>query len=1048
MRKRRRFVLLLGTLALVLTLTGTALAIDFGDPGVDVEVTDDQAGQLSQFTIVIYLNEELTEGDEDLVWIKFPDEVNITNDTPATTDVLMENTGIVVGPGADNPKAVEYGYFENGPGAMPADNVYTLTVPSEGLHTGEPTTITFYTSAGIRQPMEEGNFCVAVKTSDEMWRTGESIPGGCWDVTGQPVTLYLKRQVPQAQCGFTQLDPIATFNDIQGAVDAAARIWDGLPLLETGDYWPRWNLFEGCPSDVLAASNTDTDRDYRVMPTGVLHGSGVYVGAVIAVEADFDDNDMADVFTETLDIQIPGLTLGSKPNTAGTVENAVIQYGFPGEAYTDIGAKQAGVAIKAGGVSFGESSIAISTDAFGVPSDTFELRGFDLMGWYTNTSAIVVSPTAGMKCVAGVHVYSSTDMVSGTLIAGDIEGTTFSGDFITNNGITANDKVVNLDTGWSVYYDGSVFTLTLPTAGAGTFDVNEYFAEGENYAVFDEISKYECFDARVDIRDNEIHGADLNGIAVYEAAIWVDGNEVYDNGNDGLYLEDLKGCDSVMICDGGGRRLESQLLEISNNQLHDNGALVSTWWTDTSVCFNPEARGGNDSGIDIMSTAYDCGINPFEPEDRLYIHDNLIQANTDAGIWLETDAAATGIRILWNEILDNGAFGLSNEATGDTGYLDGLPAYTEPAGVNEVDVIFRYNEVNGNPAWGVKNWAEGANGVWFNAKENYWNMCENGGGGEKSPLQTCDPPGGPTAGPMACAHMYNQQSEAMGNGDSVSKGVFYNPWLTEQAIEEWDWDMFEHIKPMRICGDADICRYQDMRVYGSDTMWLQKGWNTLAVPLPLDAGYNLLEDIRTLGTFLEDAEGNPKYEVAYQYNNTTGSWDPIIESVIGQDEILAVHGYFIKMAEASRFPVIYGKTMMDLPYYDLKASDGVPMGPDGWNLVGAAYGIDRENNQLGLEETTPNDQGRFAVANPDDPYDPESNMPAYIAFESINKAASTIINPGVAGQFDPFWVGAYLNIGGRMTHVGEAYWVYMKADATLAGFEMAPLFFRDEIPLW
>ena len=335
----------------------------------------------------------------------------------------------------------------------------------------------------------------------------------------------------------------------------------------------------------------------------------------------------------------------------------------------------------------------------------------------------------------------------------------------------------------------------------------------------------------------------------------------------------------------------------------------------------------------------------------------------------------------------------------------------------------------------------------FNAKENYWNYCTDGGGGE-SPLQQSCPPGGPSVGPEPCTHQFNQQSAALGFGDAVDKGTFYNPWLAVNSFE------------LKACGDMpDQCRYQDMRAYGSDSLELQAGWNTLAAPLPLESAYDDLQEISTLGGFLWDHEGDaPLWEVAYQYDNVLGQWDPIDGSE--PDGIEAVHGYFIKInpelaPDGTKFPVIYGKTMMGLPAYDLTAEDG-------WNLVGSAFGIDREwmMSEFG------DDQGRYAVAKCYEPVplqpklngfdcDPEAYMYADDALVSIapdmaGGGARLVTSPGVAGQLEGFWIEPWTVGGdlGQNLYTGQAYWVFMREPGTLAGYEIAPLFFEDPLPLW
>jgi hypothetical protein len=84
--------------------------------------------------------------------------------------------------------------------------------------------------------------------------------------------------------------------------------------------------------------------------------------------------------------------------------------------------------------------------------------------------------------------------------------------------------------------------------------------------------------------------------------------------------------------------------------------------------------------------------------------------------------------------------------------------------------------------------------------------------------------------------------------------------------------------------------------------------------------------------------------------------------------------------------------------------------------------------------------------------------------DNFSNGASLVVNPGVPGQIEPFWARTVQNIynsGGDIDegldgdaaamYTGEAYWVFMREDGTLAGFEMTPLYLDyipGPIPLW
>ena len=1050
-------LVLMAVLAVALVVSAE-IALDFP---ADVDVTANQSGATSQFVIYIDFGEELTEGQEEQVWIKFPDGVNVTNLNPSTTTVEMQNSGILANfpPGRDNPTGLEFGDYPNGPDGVATKNVYTITVPKIGLHTGETTIVTFSMAASIHQPMEEGRYCVAVKTSDEMWRKGDDVPGGCWTVTGQPVKLFLKRQVPLADCGYKQLDAVASFSKIQDALDAAELIWNGEPLEQTGEMWPRWNMFDGCPSDLPMGEN------------------GVYVGAVIEVSADFDGNEVADVYPETLDIQVPGLIIGSYPS--GTVMMAEINALNATAGTTDdpvaIGGTFGAVAIGYGGVTFGESSIGIDTDDFGAISETVDLYGFVVRDAVTDSSGIVVWPHED-DC-DDVYVYSGTTKATGTLQVLETEaplGLTVLLDVTDDVMLGEYDKIVDLKSGWSGYMDPgydysasfpglytTTLILTQPAVDMTKYlTATEFLMDGDKFAAFGRSTKYMCDDARVDIRGNEVTNMDWDGIGVYSASVWVDSNDVHDNGEDGFYGEELRPCGTLAVCDGDGEaRAMSKLLELSNNAFHMNGMSPTPAIFEASGCWNTGAVETPYAGIDIASTVV-CMHEYLTESDFLYIHDNDIYGNMDAGITLQEMAATAGNRILWNDITGNVLYGLYNDAT--YAERDGADFY-EPAGVDEVDVIFRYNDVTEN-LWGVYNnaWTMDLS-VYFNAKENFWNACE-GNGGPASPLQDC-PPGGPSRGPAPCRHELDrrypvEETRPLGYGDAVDKGTFYNPWLAVEAFDFSDDFVCENNTKTFL----DTLAYQHKRIYGSDSLQLQAGWNTLAVPLPLNTMYQTLGEMRTLGTFLEDAEHMKKYEVAYEYDNVNGDWD----SATGP--LKPVHGYLIKMLEPTRFPILYSEAWV-YPSYSLTEDDPMDPNVNGWNFIGAAFGIDRDDDS----KADP-DQGRWAVADPDDSffnetqsgYEEEAWKTADVALAGIidytgDKGLTSLFNPYVTGQLDKNWLvwqpnsccvvaskGVNPLVGcceGPKLWTGQAYWVHMADARALHGFESAPLFFEGSPPL-
>lgn len=877
--------------------------------------------------------------------------------------------------------------------------------------------------AGYTYPHE---YCWGLATDEEQQLGdcfGDDNPCACKEVKGPlAVRLWRKYQVPLNNCGYNRFEYVRGFETIEEAVFAADEVW-----MNNGDYVdePAWNLFDGCPdfSDVCnPADGTDVDCEF----VETIGTEGVAVGAVIEVDPGVYTDTMTFDGTEPLNMDAPGVVLGS---TGGPDVTHIVGYTTTENV----------INITAGGITLGESEF----DKVEMEGPQVPLHGFDVYG---GKDGVMVNVT-GDRCNAA-EVYSSTveawDMLSGTVVTDNSKDIKFD---CTENVDLCNAldnaprwpvKLVNLTNGWSAHIaDGS---WSDPTA---TLDITatERFTNGQYVAIFYASEPYDCVDARSDVRGNEIHANTNDGISVYSSAIWVDSNKVYENDDDGFYGKDLKSCGSLMVCDGMNRNEE--MLELSNNEFYLNGSADEAGWGcgDLAGEFNPNGE-GNDAGIYIMSTGWAgdgcAGCTAESTDDHLYIHDNMIHENTYAGIWLREDAADAGIRILRNDILDNEVFGLSNQATCDARNAADTD-WEEPTSHTEVDVIFKYNNVFGNGydeaaetyhGWGVKNWErdypdEGdlapETGAMFNAKENFWNFEVEGEGGPELH------PGGPYGGPEPCTHLFDQRSAALGNGDAVNKGTYYNPWLAEQ----WE--------------ELTMLPDQGMRAYGSDSLKLQAGWNTLAVPIAVDNNYDTVAEILDLGEFLKDADDNELVERVYEFNNVDQGWQQ-------NPELEAVHGYYIKIdpdlaPEGTKFPVIYNTDRgTGLPYYDL--TSGGPA--HGWNLIGSAFGIDKVDNY-----TEEPDQGRYAIADPDDDKELEASKAITVALDSIidwtgRGGMSTLYSDDVPGQLDG---GLMWQLGldtGEEMYTGQAYWAFMTEDRTLNGFEMTPLYLDYEpfpIPL-
>jgi len=228
--------------------------------------------------------------------------------------------------------------------------------------------------------------------------------------------------------------------------------------------------------------------------------------------------------------------------------------------------------------------------------------------------------------------------------------------------------------------------------------------------------------------------------------------------------------------------------------------------------------------------------------------------------------------------------------------------------------------------------------------------------------------------------------EGLGNGDNVTANVLYDPWLTEDYATTID----------------------DGIAYFGSTIPLEPGWNTLSVPLKLRDSANTIAEIMDLGDFLT----SENVEIVYQYNS---GFDTIWENIGASDtELVPLLGYYIKIlgTDTVDFPVLYSG-QLGLP--TLKLSNG-------WNLIGSAFGIDK--NDYGIAATTDDVDGQKDVAT---------------ALYSIKDKCSVVVSPSTQGQVAAW--GTTVIDSDKVMIVGEAYWVFMTTPVpTLAGFEVTPIY--------
>jgi hypothetical protein len=197
-----------------------------------------------------------------------------------------------------------------------------------------------------------------------------------------------------------------------------------------------------------------------------------------------------------------------------------------------------------------------------------------------------------------------------------------------------------------------------------------------------------------------------------------------------------------------------------------------------------------------------------------------------------------------------------------------------------------------------------------------------------------------------------------------------------------------------------------------------------------DEGDTMLE-IAGLGKFITP----DNFIWILRWDATAGEW---VDVGYEGETIAPGIGYYIKMTDDSRFPVLYNAG----PSPGLVA---VPL-VSGWNLIGSPWGIDRDDGCCDL-----GDEGRWAVASPD-LEDEEAFMQVTEALESIKegnggtKGVAIIVSPSVPGQYE-IWSASVTSgfwdpIKNNHTMVtGDAYWVFMVNPSTYAGFEITPFYF-------
>ncbi len=273
----------------------------------------------------------------------------------------------------------------------------------------------------------------------------------------------------------------------------------------------------------------------------------------------------------------------------------------------------------------------------------------------------------------------------------------------------------------------------------------------------------------------------------------------------------------------------------------------------------------------------------------------------------------------------------------------GVGIRVEPyEGATVSDLTIHYNNIAGNEEYGVLNTTKDK----IDATYNWW---------------------GHPSGPRRDKGNPNCKA---GRGDRVSENVLYHPWLS---------------KPFQTVLEKHVGHY------GFEGRYLEKGWNTLSVPIYLDN--NAWEEIAAC---LDE-------NIAYRFNASTQAW----ELMTTGSKLDPLDAIYIRMNSENIVPLVVSVSIRSPPVKELKR---------GWNLIGLA--VWEEENMLvdqalvSVELTPDGNRGYTIVVSP-----------------PLNRESWTVYTIGQPGEKP-------------LMNKNKGYWVYMENPGNLAGFSNTPL------PFW
>ena len=535
----------------------------------------------------------------------------------------------------------------------------------------------------------------------------------------------------------------------------------------------------------------------------------------------------------------------------------------------------------------------------GTYNETFEIDtpGIELVS--AGGAAVTIIDGAGLPPVGPVASIGTAPLPLGAVVYISSGGVTFDGFTVINGGaglvtIGPNDADSNglVDTSGIWVEPTSVKCLGDPLAEPPLLpSVVDPSAPGGPGA-------YLCEEARVNVLNNIVHDNQADGIRAINVSILVSGNEVYDNRWDGFYGERLiigvETIDPLALTSGTTAYSEINMNEFYTNGTYAGGSNMGDGYT-----------GWTNAGIDIFSTATSAS---HPTMTGLYIVGNNIHDNQHAGIHLQDGATGPGqtsdmVIIKFNQITDNGVFGISTKAD-----------YPE-------DITCVYNNISGNPDWGIKNWQIGS---FLVASMNWW--------GHLSGPSAGDPPEHPGIGTDQTAW-----PDALGQGDAVSHYVIYQWWLT-LPFEDVQTDLIRYY-------GSD--RYQGIDNSQFDPPWdeiipLSEGWNTLSTPALLDSRADQMGEIVALGGWMQN------WVIAYSYDPVSG-W----QQVLTDFRLMPLEAIYIRMSASDYVPILLSSSNYQ-PTRDL--------GP-GWNLVSLNAGFwSQEIQYMGVGEALAPISGSWSTA--------------------------------------------------------------------------------------